>query len=185
MRENFLTIPDAPDYEINSDLVVRNKTTGRVLKPIVKDGNAYYRLTLGGAKFRTAKTFRRQAVDAVGNSIFEPIPSTGGRYEINNAGIVRNALTKKKLKPRKNPSDFLTGITNIFTLPLTVCFGRFSDEFRQNRQKFLARRRTLTENISSRPWPPPQSSLHRKFFCHSARLKLIFTNAFQKFTTGR
>ena len=114
MRENFLTIPDAPDYEINSDLVVRNKKTGRCLKPIIKDGNAYYRLNLGGGKFRTAKTFRRQAVNAVGNSIFEPIPSTGGRYEINNAGIVRNAHTKKKLKPHKKSVRFFDGHNQYF-----------------------------------------------------------------------
>ena len=31
MRENFLTIPDAPRYEINSDLICRVKATGQIL----------------------------------------------------------------------------------------------------------------------------------------------------------
>ena len=109
IKEDFLTIPDAPDYEINSELVVRNKATGHVLKPIIKNGNAYYRLTLGGVKFRTAKTFRRQAAEAVTNSTFEPIPSTGNHYEINVTGIIRNALTKKKLKPYNKSVRFFVG----------------------------------------------------------------------------
>lgn len=128
MRENFLTIPDAPDYEINSDLVVRNKKTGRCLKPIIKDGNAYYRLNLGGGKFRTAKTFRRQAVDAVTRTNFEPIPSANGRYEINNAGIVRNALTKKKLKPHNKSVRFFDGHNQYFYVTINSLlwevFGR-------------------------------------------------------------
>lgn len=34
MRNDWLTVPDAPQYEINSDLVVRNKLTGKTLTPI-------------------------------------------------------------------------------------------------------------------------------------------------------
>lgn len=34
--------------------------------------------------------------------IFEPIPSLGGKYEINRLGKVRNAKTKRPLKPYRN-----------------------------------------------------------------------------------
>lgn len=39
MKDNFLTIPDAPNYEINSDCVVRNKKTGKILKHTFINGN--------------------------------------------------------------------------------------------------------------------------------------------------
>lgn len=32
MKDDFLTIPDAPNYEINSEFVCRNKNTGEIFK---------------------------------------------------------------------------------------------------------------------------------------------------------
>ena len=93
MRDNFLTIPDAPNYEINSQLICRNKKTGHILKVF----DACYRLYLNGKKMikRSPKTLRQQAVDAVANSSFEPIPSLDYRYEIDRRGRVRNVHFKR------------------------------------------------------------------------------------------
>lgn len=104
MKENFLTIPDAPNYEINSQLVCRNKRTGKVLKlHVVPKRRSYYSLRPPGWKHtlkRAPETLHRQAVEAVKPKLkFEPIPSLGGRYEIDTRGVVRNALTKKTIKP--------------------------------------------------------------------------------------
>lgn len=101
----WLTIPDAPDYEINGKLVVRNKKTGHVLKGCKKSYGKflYYALRSPvaprGAISRTSVALRRQAVDATRPTSFEPIPSLGGKYEVDIKGNVRNARTKKRLKP--------------------------------------------------------------------------------------
>lgn len=99
IKEDFLTIPDAPDYEINSKLVVRNKKTGRCLTPLIIYGNKYYSIfKVKGS--RNAVTLRRQAVAATEvNTTFESIPSLNDRYEINCFGTVRNVRSKKILKP--------------------------------------------------------------------------------------
>lgn len=101
MKNLWLTIPDAPNYQINSKLVVRNKLTGKILTPRPikrKNGVAatYYLHGYGVYICRTAESLLRQAKAAQGT--FEPIPSLGGRYEINAKGVVRNARTKKVLK---------------------------------------------------------------------------------------
>ena len=104
-RATFLTIPDAPNYEINGKFVVRNKKTGRLLRPAVRIGTTktYYWLpsnaTPSGYIKRTAIALRRQAVLAVLNESFEPIPSVCGKYEIDTSGNVRNVRTKKAIKP--------------------------------------------------------------------------------------
>lgn len=97
IRENFLPIPDAPNYEVNSQFLVRNKKTGRILKTsrgkvFFRDGNkAVSRLTV---------TLRHQAVAAAEGGHWEPVPTLGYRYEINIHGKLRNAKTKKLLKVR-------------------------------------------------------------------------------------
>lgn len=103
MKENFLTIPDAPNYEINSQLVCRNKRTGKVLKlHVVPKRRIYYSLRPPGWKHtlkRSPKTLRRQTVEVAKPKLkFEPIPSLGGRYEIDTRGVVRNTATKQVLK---------------------------------------------------------------------------------------
>lgn len=103
MIENFLPIPDAPNYEINSKLVCRNIKTKHPLKLHSRKGKApYYSLrNKEKTKFaikRSPKSLRRQAVAAAQVDTFEPIPSVGGKYEINNRGVVRNAKSKQIIK---------------------------------------------------------------------------------------
>lgn len=103
MRENFLTIPDAPRYEINSDLICRVKATGQILTLQIDYKNfCYYSLRRPDKLWcikRSPKTLRRQAVEAAKlQKQFLPIPSTGGRYEISLKGVVRNARLKQILK---------------------------------------------------------------------------------------
>ena len=101
MKEDFLTIPDAPGYEINSELIMRNKKTGHLLTllPRTKKTPERYILFVNGKQVgRGAETWRRQAVAAKQASHFEPVPGYGDRYEVSPSGIVRNRLTKRKLK---------------------------------------------------------------------------------------
>lgn len=103
MRENFLTIPVAPNYEINSQLICRVKATGQVLKLQIDYKNfRHYSLRRPdkrGTIKRSPKTLRRLAVEAANpKKNFSPIPSLGYRYEINSRGVVRNAKTKQVLK---------------------------------------------------------------------------------------
>lgn len=107
MLENFLPIPDAPNYEINSELICRNRKTKKVLTLQTDYKNfKYYSLRVTGSRVciqRSPKTLRAQAVEAAKPKIsFEPIPSTDGRYEINERGVVRNAQSKKILKSHDN-----------------------------------------------------------------------------------
>ena len=101
MKNDWLTIPDAPNYEINSDLVCRNKITQKILTPQrikrAKGSALYYSLNGYGVNiWRTGKSLRRQAAASQGT--FALIPSLGNRYEINKKGVVRNARTKIILK---------------------------------------------------------------------------------------
>lgn len=102
VRENFLPIPDTPNYEINSQLIMRNRKTKQILSLFSDYKNfKYYSLRVSwrsGTVKRSPKTFRRQAVAATKKETFAPIPSLGGRYEINKQGVVRNTATKKNLK---------------------------------------------------------------------------------------
>lgn len=105
VRENFLTIPDAPRYEINSQLICRVKATGQVLK-LQNDCKNFRHYSLRrpdkrGTFKRSPKTLRAQAVEAANpKASFEPIPSLGYKYEIDNRGNVRNATSKQLLKPK-------------------------------------------------------------------------------------
>ena len=103
MLENFLPIPDAPNYEINSQLICRNRRTKQILTlQVVPNRRTYYSLRVQGQKHplkRSPKTLRAQAVEAANpKPFFEPIHSLGGKYEINPRGVVRNVRTKKIVK---------------------------------------------------------------------------------------
>ena len=99
MKNNFLPIPDAPGYEVNSQGFVRNIRSGKILKS--------HKSQIHIPKYhirRTAESLRRQAVvfhkeNGKNNSWLE-IPNFGGLYEINNRGVVRNSHTKKIIKSR-------------------------------------------------------------------------------------
>lgn len=106
MKDDFLTIPTAPIYEINSQLICRNKITGKILKPRVRSKRThyYYNIYLGNPKHavtRSARTLRANDLAAVTVSSFEPILSLNGKYEINNRGVVRNSRTKHIVKPQR------------------------------------------------------------------------------------
>lgn len=104
MKDDWLTIPDAPNYEINSQLICRNKKTGHILKKSVRlDGAVLYQLTSAPkVVIRSPKTLRAQAVATTLKQTYIPIPSLGGKYEINSSGTVRNAQTKCLLKKQDN-----------------------------------------------------------------------------------
>lgn len=101
---NWLTIPNAPNYEINAKLQCRNKKTGYVMKKHKdKRGHPYYSLRIDGSRRcfqRSPKFLYRLAKDAVTDSSYEPIPSLDNRYEIDEHGHVRNARTKLPIKPK-------------------------------------------------------------------------------------
>lgn len=105
MKDDFLIIPDAPNYEINSELICRNKKSGRILtlKSCSKNNRRYsiYLKNQIRSTTRSARVLRAQAVAAVSSSTFEPILSLNGKYEINIRGVVRNARTKKIIKPHR------------------------------------------------------------------------------------
>ena len=110
MKDDFLPIPDAPNYEINSELICRNTKTGYIMKPrIIKTCQGFcYRFTASDKRItRTAKILRAQAVDAASNNTFEPIPSLDCRYEVNTRGTIRNAKTKRILKRYKGGVVFV------------------------------------------------------------------------------
>lgn len=106
----WLTIPDAPNYEINAKLQLRNKKTGKILSVCSERRGIYikryYSLRSPGQKHtlkRSPETFRAQAVEAANpGKNFLPIPSLGGRYEISQGGVVRHTKTKKIIARRSN-----------------------------------------------------------------------------------
>ena len=96
MKNDFLTIPDAPNYEINSQLFVRNKITGFIFAP-----KGRHRLTLwhnGKSIGRNLTSFRRQAVCANSDVSWFPVHSLNCKYELNRNGVLRNSITKKIIK---------------------------------------------------------------------------------------
>lgn len=101
----WYTIPDAPNYEINSKLVCRNKKTGAVLSQCNHPhGGKYYSLRPVGQRHttkRSPKCLLAQARAAAQIDSFEPIPSLDNKYEIGITGKVRNAKSKLPLKVRR------------------------------------------------------------------------------------
>ena len=105
-KAEFLTIPDAPNYEINGYFKVRNKITGKLIRHRMKNapdsvGGVSLKTKDGGHKvFGLLKAYRT-AVDAFLNEDGEwaSIESTKNRYEMNIDGVVRNAKSKYIIKP--------------------------------------------------------------------------------------
>lgn len=153
IKEDFLTIPDAPEYEINSQLICRNKKTGQQLTlQVISKRRTYYSLRPKGQKHtlkRSPKSLRAQAVDAVTDSTFEPIPSLNNRYEINITGIVRNAQTKIRLKPKRNTVEIHTSKDGYFRRSI-------ADLLWEVHGKIIKRR--------FRPVPCAVENAHKKFF---------------------
>lgn len=107
-KKSFITIPDAPNYEINGYFKIRNKKTGRFVKGrskhnanelgsvLITDINKRQR------SFGVIKLYRR-AVEAAKNEDGEwaLIGIVNNLYEMNLDGVVRNVETKKILKPQE------------------------------------------------------------------------------------
>lgn len=117
-KSMFLTVPCAPNYEINGFYKVRNKKTGKMKKnskpthtnsPCV---NLYYN---GKMISRTAENFYRYALDAY----LSASPNAGwatcnfleNAYEATNIGEVRNAKTKKILTPQMRGQGVFYNLT--------------------------------------------------------------------------
>lgn len=104
LKDTWLTIPDAPSYEINKQLQVRNKVTGHMLKlQKTKTRTIHYvlnRNTVTGKSIcRSPKSLFRQALAAVTNDTFVPLLPPLDSYEVNERGVCRNIHTKKILRP--------------------------------------------------------------------------------------
>ena len=105
-KDDFFTIPCAPNYEINGRFKVRNKKTGRFLhtyKSTDKKKRRKYRVATIMRNHkpitRSLKGLYAQAVSAASPEKFYPINSLDNLYETDFWGNVRNARTKKFLKP--------------------------------------------------------------------------------------
>lgn len=95
MKNDWLTIPIAPNYEINSDLVCRNKRRNRIIAPCYRRGKRSFRVCVAGKQFcRSAQYWRTKAEEALlDEPEFFPVPSLGGKYEINKQGVLRHAVS--------------------------------------------------------------------------------------------
>lgn len=102
-KADFLTIPDAPNYEINGYFKVRNKKTGRLISTKKRIGRKTVVASICSNKKnvkRDVKTFYHQALmNAFYSDGWYPICSLNKLYEITWLGEVRNAKTKMLLKP--------------------------------------------------------------------------------------
>lgn len=49
--EKWVTIKDHPNYEVSNQGNVRNKRTGRILKPLLNQAEGYHRVALDGQKY--------------------------------------------------------------------------------------------------------------------------------------
>ena len=106
MRNDFLTIPIAPNYEINSQFMVRNKKTGKFLNSYLVKNYLVVKLRNkdGIRQTLSVSGLREKAVDAVKDANrksedwWVPVPSLNGAYEINPEGVLRNVKTRRRLK---------------------------------------------------------------------------------------
>lgn len=94
-EDDWLTIPDAPNYEVNGQCVVRSKKHDRPLK--ICRGQYHIKDAHGVQIGRKGDTFRWQAEAAAGKTEWASIPSLPN-YEIDARGTLRNAKTKRPLK---------------------------------------------------------------------------------------
>ena len=107
-KKRFVTIPDAPDYEINGYFKIRNKLTGKILK-LKKPANPHHtpiaviHCKRYGIIQRTVTNLYEEAVTCAttDSDDWDPINSLGGRYEFNPiTRQVRNSRTKKLITPK-------------------------------------------------------------------------------------
>ena len=99
MKNKFKTIPDAPNYEINFQGEIRNKTTGNFLQSNSPKVTLYNN---GRCIFRSRKKLCRILFAEISTYTlkkdWQPVPSLNCKYELNSDGVLRNAKTKRLLK---------------------------------------------------------------------------------------
>ena len=121
---DWLTIPDVPNYEINSALQVRRKSDGKILSthtPQYPKKSPICSLRKNKKSInRSPKTLRGQAEAAATNDEWYPVPSLANLYEFNNKNQLRNVKTKKMLplhagsfRPRINKKAFNLSIVTL------------------------------------------------------------------------
>lgn len=99
----FYPIPSLDGkYEIDKKGVVRNSQTKHIIKP--RGGKSYYPFSLNNTQiWRCRETLMSEVFDKIDDYL--PIPSLGGKYEINQRGILRNAKTKKRLRLNRSADE--------------------------------------------------------------------------------
>lgn len=98
MKKNFLPIPDAPKYEVNSQFIVRNIKTKHVIKPDKFGWVHLYNTGIKRAMTYSAECARRKAVAAANTKTkWYTIPSAPN-YEMTKRGVVRHKVTKNTPK---------------------------------------------------------------------------------------
>ena len=100
MKNDFLTIPDAPNYEINSELFVRNKKTGHILKSCLPKRNKKPTVTIvkddGKILTRTLENLRLSAELEILEWV--KVPSLNDLYEFSSKGHLRRIADKRLIK---------------------------------------------------------------------------------------
>ena len=119
MKKDFLTIPFAPNYEINSELIVRNKITGNFLKSYYAKANKNFvvHLYVGAERkrcIRSVKQLRKAAEINAKGMDWVKVPSLNYLYEISKSGCLRNVRTKRVLKliTRADGSAYYQAVVN-------------------------------------------------------------------------
>lgn len=82
-------------YEVNRCGEVRNTKTKRILKPRYRLYDAFKKDTTRSCESLMVEVFGSSFENYANTAEFYPIPSTGGRYELNGRGELRNSFTKK------------------------------------------------------------------------------------------
>lgn len=102
MIKMFLPIPSLDNkYEIDKKGVVRNAKTKHIIKP--RNGTSYYILSINNNQiWRCREALMAEVFDSEENYL--PVPSLNNKYEISRRGILRNAITKKRLILYKDSS---------------------------------------------------------------------------------
>ena len=136
MRDDFLTIPNFPKYEINSKFQVRNKTTGIILTNHRKKHASYVTLySEKGHTDRNVTRLRKLAVEAtfIKEEYWLPVPSLNGRYELSKYGNLRNSRTlnhcKKYLRCNQFYFQVLTDKGNIWVSLRSLLWEVYGEEY--------------------------------------------------------
>lgn len=109
MKDDFLPIPDAPNYEINSELICRNSKTDHIMTPFLKkrNQNLYYSLFsqsnhVAGILFVLPKLYVLKPSPLSLIALLSLFLRSTVVMKLIIAGIIRNAKTKRIIKRDKD-----------------------------------------------------------------------------------